>query len=107
MEQSHKIAVIGAGLMGHGIALTLARKGHRVTITDPSEETLSSAPARIGESLKALGADDGEIAETLKRVTLFSATADAVKDAAFVFRGSPRKAAVEAGDLRRSRGACT
>ncbi|MGI9434379.1 MAG: 3-hydroxyacyl-CoA dehydrogenase family protein [Geminicoccaceae bacterium] len=91
MEHGHQIAVIGAGLMGHGIALSLARAGHRVTITDPLEGTLSSAPDRIRGSLQALGADDGEIAETLQRVTLSSATADAVKDAAFVFEAAPEK----------------
>ena len=30
-----QIAVIGAGLMGHGIALTFARAGHNVALFDP------------------------------------------------------------------------
>lgn len=91
MGQGQQIAVIGAGLMGHGIALTLARAGHDVAITDPSEEMLSSAPDRIAESLKALGADEGDIAETLMRVTLSGGTAGAVEGAAFVFEAAPEK----------------
>lgn len=91
MGQGQQIAVIGAGLMGHGIALTLARAGHDVAITDPSEEMLSSAPDRIAESLKALGADEGDVAETLMRVTLSRGTADAVEGAAFVFEAAPEK----------------
>ncbi len=91
MGQGQQIAVIGAGLMGHGIALTHARAGHDVRITDPSEEMLSSVPDRIAESLKALGADEGDIAETLMRVTLSGGTADAVEGAAFVFEAAPEK----------------
>lgn len=91
MEKSHKIAVIGAGLMGHGIALTFACAGHGVALTDPSEEMLSSAPDRIAASLKALGADEGDIAGTLNHVTLSNAVADAVKDATFVFEAAPEK----------------
>lgn len=33
-----RIAIIGAGLMGHGLALVFARAGHPVTITDPLPE---------------------------------------------------------------------
>ena len=33
-----KITVIGAGLMGHGIALVFARHGHEVTVQDPDEK---------------------------------------------------------------------
>lgn len=91
MGQGQQIAVIGAGLMGHGIALTLARAGHDVRITDPSEEMLSSVPDRIAESLKVLGADEGDIAETLMGVTLSEGTAGAVEGAVFVFEAAPEK----------------
>ncbi len=45
----------GRGLMGHGIALTLARAGHAVTITDPDAEALASGAERVAESLKRYG----------------------------------------------------
>lgn len=87
----HQIAVIGAGLMGHGIALTLARAGQHVTITDPHAETLQSATKRIAESLKVLGADADEIARTLKMIELCPSLGTAVRKADFVFEAAPEK----------------
>ena len=48
-------AVIGAGLMGHGIALALARAGHAVALHDPVPEAIASAKDRIAKSLAASG----------------------------------------------------
>ena len=39
-----KIAIIGAGLMGHALALVFAIGGHRVRLTDTNAETLARAP---------------------------------------------------------------
>ena len=36
------IAVIGGGLMGHGIALSFAHAGYPVAITDPIQGALAS-----------------------------------------------------------------
>lgn len=91
MEKNLQTAVIGAGLMGHGIALTLARAGQYVALTDPHDPTLKSAPKRIAESLRLLGADDAEIARTLKKIELFQSVGPAVREAAFVFEAAPEK----------------
>ena len=91
MKKNQQIAVIGAGLMGHGIALTLARAGQYVAISDPDAKTLGSAPQRISASLKVLGADDAEIARTLKKIELMSSVSAAVSKAAFVFEAAPEK----------------
>lgn len=91
MEKNFQIAVIGAGLMGHGIALTLARAGQNVAISDPHAPTLKSAPVRISDSLRTLGATDAEIARTLKKIELCDTLGAAVKDAAFVFEAAPEK----------------
>ena len=85
------IAVIGAGLMGHGIALTFARAGHAVSLTDPVADMLSTAPARIGESLALLGATDADIDAALSRVTLAPTLAESVRDADVVFEAAPEK----------------
>src|SRR5688572_27284836 len=53
-----RIAVIGAGLMGHGIAQVFAVAGHDVTITDSVAASVDSAKARIATSLKDLGDDE-------------------------------------------------
>lgn len=49
-----EIAVVGAGLMGHGIALVLALGGHGVRITDSSAEALDRVPALVGSALATL-----------------------------------------------------
>ncbi|MDI5922669.1 3-hydroxyacyl-CoA dehydrogenase NAD-binding domain-containing protein [Halomonas sp. LR5S13] len=91
VPKKQQMAVIGAGLMGHGIALTLARAGQYVTITDPHEETLKNAPKRISESLKVLGAEDEEIGRALKMIDLCSSIGTAVRNADFVFEAAPEK----------------
>jgi 3-hydroxybutyryl-CoA dehydrogenase len=75
-----RIAVIGAGLMGHGIAQVFALAGHAVTITDSVPQSLSSAKERIAANLRDLGDDAGAV----ERVRPTPDLADAVRDADFV-----------------------
>ena len=91
MEKNQQVAVIGAGLMGHGIALTFARANQTVTLYDPSSEMLETAPARIAESLKLLGEGDVVIAKALQKVALSNSLGEAVETARFVFEAAPEK----------------
>lgn len=91
MSDCKQIAVIGAGLMGHGIALTFARAGHQVSLHDPSDDMLASATARIAESLTLLGASSDEIEAAVGRVNLCADLPAAVKVAEFVFEAAPEK----------------
>jgi 3-hydroxybutyryl-CoA dehydrogenase len=75
-----RIAVIGAGLMGHGIAQVFALAGHDVTIYDSFAATLDSAKARILTNLKDLGDDQSAV----NRVTPQADLAEAVRDADYV-----------------------
>ena len=50
-----RIAIIGAGLMGHGLALVFARGGHAVTITDGLPEARASVLNLIKNTLQAIG----------------------------------------------------
>lgn len=86
-----RVAVIGAGLMGHGIALTFAKAGHSVVVTDPVPEALASVPDRIAESMRLLGADEASIAAALERVSLASDIGEAVREADVVFEAAPEK----------------
>ena len=95
MTRNQQIAVIGGGLMGHGIALTFARAGQYVTVTDPNPDMLNSVPQRVSDSLRLLGASDAEIAKALKRIELCSTVQMAVQDAAFVFEAAPEKLALK------------
>ena len=49
---AERIAILGGGLMGHGIAQVFAAAGHRVTITDPSAEARAHILDRIGGNLR-------------------------------------------------------
>lgn len=82
-----KVAIIGAGLMGHGIALVFAKGGHDVAITDAFPETLRTVKTRIAETLKFLESD--EIA--VEHVTTHSSLEAAVADAEFVIEAAPEK----------------
>jgi 3-hydroxybutyryl-CoA dehydrogenase len=75
-----KIAVIGAGLMGHGLAQVFALAGHEVTITDTLVENLDSAKSRIAANLRELGDDETAV----KRVEPCLDLADAVREADYV-----------------------
>jgi 3-hydroxybutyryl-CoA dehydrogenase len=75
-----RIAVIGAGLMGHGIAQVFALAGHEVTITDAISSTLSTAKDRVLANLGDLGEDTGAINRILPVVDL----AETVRNADYV-----------------------
>ena len=60
-----RIAVIGAGLMGHGIAQVFALAGHDVSIHDSVAANLDSARTRILANLKDLG-DDQSVVERVR-----------------------------------------
>lgn len=75
-----RIAVIGAGLMGHGIAQVFALAGHDVTIYDSVAASLESAKTRILTNLKDLGDDP----KAVERITPESNLAKAVREADYV-----------------------
>lgn len=95
VARKQQIAVIGAGLMGHGIALTLARAGHYVAITDPVSEARDSVSARMRQSMAAMGDDEVSIANSLKMIEIVPSTAGAVRDANVVFEAAPEKMALK------------
>ena len=80
-----RIAVVGAGLMGHGIAQAFAVAGHEVTITDAVMATLASVPERILANLREL--DDDE--SVLERVRPSPDLVATVRDADFVIEAVP------------------
>jgi 3-hydroxybutyryl-CoA dehydrogenase len=75
-----RIAVIGAGLMGHGIAQVFALAGHDVTIYDPVMASLDTVKARILTNLRDLGDDQAAV----ERVQPTPELAAAVRDADYV-----------------------
>ena len=80
LPNNARIAVIGAGLMGHGIAQVFALAGHEVRIHDSVTASLDSARSRILANLKDLGDDPSAV----ERVHPAADIAGAVGDAQFV-----------------------
>ncbi|MDO6522883.1 3-hydroxyacyl-CoA dehydrogenase NAD-binding domain-containing protein [Shimia thalassica] len=95
VAKKQQIAVIGAGLMGHGIALTLAKAGQYVTITDPFQEARATVSDRIRHSMSAMGDDEATIAGALKMIEILDTTAEAVRGADVVFEAAPEKLALK------------
>jgi len=75
-----RIAVIGAGLMGHGIAQVFALAGHDVAIYDSVASSLDTAKARILANLRDLDDDRNAI----ERVMPVADLASAVRGADYV-----------------------
>jgi 3-hydroxybutyryl-CoA dehydrogenase len=86
-----KIAVIGAGLMGHGIAQVFAAKGHEVAIHDPFPEALVRVPERVRANLRSLGLDES----CVEKISLHDTLNAAVHDADIVFEAAPENLAVK------------
>jgi len=76
-----RIAVVGAGLMGHGIAQVFACAGHEVGVHDVDGAALAAVPTRVCANLVALGLDPG----TADEIELHDRLEDAVADADVVF----------------------
>jgi 3-hydroxybutyryl-CoA dehydrogenase len=80
MNQIRTIGVIGAGIMGHGIALEFAEAGYEVRLTDASAEALAAAERAIQETLAARQRD----ATALSRIGFTPSLAEAVGSADYV-----------------------
>lgn len=95
-----KVAVIGAGTMGNGIAHLFAQNGYDVTLIDVSEEALNKGIATISKNLdrmvKKEKITEADKEATLARITPATAVAGAVRDRNLVI-----EAATENVDLKR------
>jgi 3-hydroxybutyryl-CoA dehydrogenase len=85
MEGKARIAVIGAGLMGHGLAQVFALAGHPVAIYDAVEASLRTVKERITTNLRDLGDD----VKAVERVYPTGDLADAVREADYVVEAAP------------------
>ncbi|HET7492336.1 MAG TPA: 3-hydroxyacyl-CoA dehydrogenase NAD-binding domain-containing protein, partial [Bradyrhizobium sp.] len=71
-----KIAVVGAGLMGHGIAQVFALAGHEVAVSDTVMKNLDTLTTRIAANLRDLGEDEEAVARVRPCVDLGEAVRD-------------------------------
>src|SRR4051812_25208515 len=84
---SERIAIVGAGLMGNGIAAVFASKGYDVRLYDAIPAALETVGAKVEGILK----DIGEDAAAAKRVTAHASLEAALKDADYVTEAAPEK----------------
>jgi 3-hydroxybutyryl-CoA dehydrogenase len=85
MGASSKVAVIGAGLLGHGIAQVFAVHHHAVAIFDPDPGALETVRSRIQKNLQDLGEDQS----ALERLSSFTVLEQAVAGADFIVEAAP------------------
>src|SRR5690349_22262163 len=82
-----RIAIIGAGLMGHGLAQVFAVAGHSVAVFDPDPEARADVRKRIAANLKG----EKSAKAAIGRVTPVDAIAQAADQADFVIEAAPEK----------------
>jgi 3-hydroxybutyryl-CoA dehydrogenase len=85
MAGEARIGVLGAGLMGHGIAQVFALAGHEVSIYDPIAASLDQVKTRITANLRDLGDDESAVA----RIKPCTDLAQAARDADYVVEAAP------------------
>lgn len=88
VEQIQKVAVVGAGTMGRGIAQVYAQRGFPVNLTDVEESVLTGVKEKIRSNLKVL-TDEGliseeEIKQTMDRLFIVRDLEQTIRDADFV-----------------------
>lgn len=98
----HKIAVIGAGTMGHGIAEVFAMHGYDVRLCETyAVNMLDTVKAQMQAELEFMAGEDyipaALVQETLNRVSLHSELERAVADADFVIEAVAENLAVKKG----------
>lgn len=99
-----KIAVIGAGTMGHGIAESFALHRFDVHLYDVSEDVLKRALCFIAEELQLLADEDfiapSMIAEMMGRIATFTDLAETVCDRDYVIEAIPEQIELKHALLR-------
>ncbi|CAO3382779.1 3-hydroxyacyl-CoA dehydrogenase family protein [Azospirillum argentinense] len=86
-----RIGIIGAGLMGHGIAQAFAVAGHRVAIQEPDPGRRAGIVGRVRGNLRNLGLD----ATAAELIRPCESLEDAVGDADIVIEAVPEDLALK------------
>ena len=94
-----KIAVIGSGTMGNGIAHVFAQHGHHVALIDISQDALDKAVSTIEKNL-GRQVDKGTITEDIMRQTLKNLSTHTKADEAVADVSLVVEAATENVDLK-------
>ena len=100
MDSILKVSVIGAGIMGHGIAQVCAQGGKTVILIDVSEEVLEQAKQKVGASLKLLVdnqfINNDDVALIMNRISYSTDLKSGVGEAGIVIEAIPEKLPLKA-----------
>lgn len=99
-EEITRIAILGAGEMGHGLAELAALHGYQVELYDIQDEFLNRGLERIGWSLRKLeekGRLEEKAAKVLERIHGTTDLKKAVKKADFVIEAAPEDLELKKG----------
>lgn len=104
MPRQHRVGVLGAGVIGVGVAHGAAQAGHDVVVVDLTQEILDRARGRLLESLRLQkllgGRPSSDPAELLARITLTTDEA-ALATATFVVECISESAELKQAAFRR------
>ena len=89
--ETSKVVIVGAGLMGCGIAQVFAAKGIQTVICDPIEQARAAALDKIRANLEMQALDDS----CLAFVSIAENLAEEVTNADFVIEAAPEKLAIK------------
>ena len=82
-----RIAIIGGGLMGAGIAQIFAVAGHPVTVFEPDAEVRDSVRRRAADNLRMVGQDAG----TVDTIAVTGDLSEAIGNADYVTEAAPER----------------
>ncbi|MFX1562367.1 MAG: 3-hydroxyacyl-CoA dehydrogenase family protein [Promethearchaeota archaeon] len=95
MREINRTAVIGSGIMGHGIAQVFAQAGCQVSLFDVDEKVLKRTPERIQANLRLLAQygliTEENISSTLDRIHLENSLKTAVTKADLILEAVPER----------------
>jgi len=98
-ESIRSVAVVGAGIMGRGIALASARAGLKTSVIEPSAAAIQSARTELDKVLER-SREKGEIDEAAQRAARerlsWSGSYDVVNGADLVIEAVPESMAIKA-----------
>ncbi len=104
-----KIAVIGSGAMGHGIAQVCAQNGFMVTMIDVKQEFLDNAIKKVKESLDFLaskGKLQGTVDEVLGKISITTDLQKGVSDAHVIIEAVPENMQLKKDVFAKASSAC-
>lgn len=109
-EDVKSIAVLGSGVMGHGIAQRYAMGGYQVKMYDVMEEALQNAEKLIRQNLEVFVEEDWfnaeEVDNVMGRISYTTDLAEAVKDVQYIQESVPEKPEIKRATYEKARLSC-